>query len=189
MLSVVSISNISSLTYNQFPNIVGILISSISLIAIKKTGKFELISILTVLSVLVLISLVYLRIKNTAHYTTPLWMILNILITFFVLGKKWGAFILSAHFIVLFFYYWFFFKSNLDNLIELTQMDIINYIIETFILAFAIFYILRQFIESTSYAEIKILNYPLHSLNVNTLRCPIISLMKMRVYVQRNQYL
>ena len=34
-----------------------------------------------------------------------------------------------------------------------------------------------------------LLNYPLHSLNVNTLRCPIISLIKMRDYVQRNQYL
>jgi hypothetical protein len=33
------------------------------------------------------------------------------------------------------------------------------------------------------------LNYPLHSPNVNRLRCSLISLMKIRDYVQRNQHL
>ncbi len=156
LLSLVSISNITNSNYAQLPNIGGIFICLISLFILKWKKKYRAISIFTVTCVFIIISLTFLLIKNTPHYTTPLWMILNILITYFVLGKRWGTLFLTMHFIVVFFYYWFFFKSNLENLYKLSELDIINYIIETSILAFAIFYILGQFINSSSKAEEKI---------------------------------
>jgi len=156
LLTFVSISNISNNNYSHLPNIGGIIICLISLFILKWKKKFKIISLFTVTSVFIIISLTFLLLKNTPHYTTPLWMILNILITYFVLGKRWGTLFLTMHFIVVFFYYWFFFKSNLENLYELSELDIINYIIETSILAFAIFYILGQFINSSSQAEEKI---------------------------------
>lgn len=153
LLSLVSISNIGNHNYSHTPNLSGIAICAIALAVLKITKRYKVISIITVSSVFVIISLTFLLLKNTAHYTTPLWMVLNILITFFVLGKRWGAFFISMHFIVFFFYFWFYFESNLDNLYEFTRMDIINYIIESFVLGFAIFYILLQFIKSNNYAE------------------------------------
>ena len=139
LLSIVSISNINNVGHNHFPHLSGISICIIALTVIKLTKKYKVISIFTVSSVFVTLSLTFILLKNTPHYTTPLWMTLNILITFFILGKRWGALFLVMHFAVFFIYFWLFYKSNMDNLRELTQLDIVNYIIESALIGFGFF--------------------------------------------------
>lgn len=160
LLSIVSISNINNVGHNHFPHLSGISICIIALTVIKLTKKYKVISIFTVSSVFVTLSLTFILLKNTPHYTTPLWMTLNILITFFILGKRWGALFLVMHFAVFFIYFWLFYKSNMDNLRELTQLDIVNYIIESALIGFGFFYVLMQFIKSSTYAEnrVKMIN-------------------------------
>lgn len=169
LLSIVSISNINNVGHNHFPHLSGISICIIALTVIKLTKKYKVISIFTVSSVFVTLSLTFILLKNTPHYTTPLWMTLNILITFFILGKRWGALFLGMHFSVFFIYFWLFYKSNMDNLRELTQLDIVNYIIESALIGFGFFYILMQFIKSSTYAEDQVKNINLRLMKQNEL--------------------
>lgn len=156
LLSAVVIINLANDGQNHYPHFAGIAICLFALTVLKITKRYKIISLLTVISVFLIISLTFLLIKNTPHYTTPVWMMLNILIAFFILGKKWGGLFLILHFTVFFIYFWLFYKSNMENLRELTQLDIVNYIIEAALLGFGFFYILLQFVKSSSIAEKKI---------------------------------
>lgn len=153
ILSIVSISNITNVNYSQVPNIVGISIAAICLFIIKITGRYEVISLITIIGILIVVSLTFLFLRNTPQYTTPLWMILNILLGYFILGRFRGTIVLICHFTVLFFYFAYFFKSNLENMYEMTRLDIINYIIEAGLIGFGIFYILSLFVKTTRQAE------------------------------------
>lgn len=153
ILSIVSLSNITNVNYSQVPNIVGISIAAICLFIIKITGRYEVISLITIIGILIVVSLTFLFLRNTPQYTTPLWMILNILLGYFILGRFGGTIVLICHFTVLFFYFAYFFKSNLENMYEMTRLDIINYIIEAGLIGFGIFYILSLFVKTTRQAE------------------------------------
>ena len=92
---------------------------------------------------------------NALHYATPMWMIINILFTFFTLGKRWGISILFIHFTVMMFYFYFRFADNLANLPTFTEMEIFNFATEYAICGFGIAYFLHQFIKTNKYAENK----------------------------------
>ena len=153
LLLVVTISNNSNSNYSAIPNLIAIAISGIAMYLMLLTKKYELVSKLASISIFILISITFFALKNVIHYTTPLWMILNIQFTFFMLGKKWGIFILTAHFIVVFFYFYFRLEENVFNLQPFDIMDRFNFIIESSIVAAGIGYLLVQFLNANKYAE------------------------------------
>ena len=142
LMAIVSISNYSNENYTHIPNIFAIAICLFVLIILKKTLRYKMISIIGTLCIFSLISITFFVQKNVIHYTTPMWMLLNVILAFFILGKRWGISLLTAHFIVLFFYFYFNLKSNIIGLPEMDQLDILNYIIETAIIGAGILYIL-----------------------------------------------
>ena len=153
LLIAVTVSNSSNENYSSIPNIIAVLICATVMFSLYKTKKYRGVAIGAVLSILILISLTFFFQRNVVHYTTPMWMILNILLSFFILGKKWGSFIFAAHYIVLFLYFTFNLKSNLEGLPILKNGDIWNFIIESAIVGAGIFYILIQYIKTTKHAE------------------------------------
>lgn len=92
------------------------------------------------------------------HLTTPLWMIMNVLFTFFTLEKRWGTIILISHFVVLFTYLYFDFRENITHLPILSDFDIINYILECSIIAAGITYLLIQFIKTNNFTTNQLKN-------------------------------
>tara|TARA_R110002072_G_scaffold281965_1_gene444621 strand:- start:2458 stop:3690 length:1233 start_codon:yes stop_codon:yes gene_type:complete len=156
LMAIVSISNYSNENYTHIPNIFAIAICLFVLIILKKTLRYKMISIIGTLCIFSLISITFFVQKNVIHYTTPMWMLLNVILAFFILGKRWGISLLTAHFIVLFFYFYFNLKSNIIGLPEMDQLDILNYIIETAIIGAGILYILLQYLKTTDYAESQI---------------------------------
>lgn len=153
LLVLVTISNHSNENYSSIPNFIAVGICGLVMILLYKTKKFKAVSILGTLSIFTLISLTFFLQRNVIHYTTPMWMMLNILLSFFMLGKRWGAIILILHYLVLFLYITFYLESNIEGLKPFDSGDIWNFIIESAIVGAGIFYILFQYIETTKHAE------------------------------------
>ncbi|MBL4653340.1 MAG: sensor histidine kinase [Flavobacteriales bacterium] len=149
----VSAMNLSNPNYSSIPNLVVIGMAFVSLFVLYKTREYKIMSYVAVLVNFISISITFFALKNVIHYTTPLWMITNILFAFFMLGKRWGISILVAHFSVACAYLSFRLESNIENLPAFKPRDIWNYIIEYVICGAGIGYIVYQFVNNTSIAE------------------------------------
>ena len=90
MLIFVTLSNYYNDNYTIIPNISAIGICIIVLLILKKTKKYRVVSIIGTSSIFILISLTFFLQINVIHYTTPMWMLLNILLAFFYAWKNLG---------------------------------------------------------------------------------------------------
>lgn len=166
LLTLVTISNFSNPNYSSIPNIIAVGIAIIALIFLKITKQYKAVAIFVVLSCFLLISFTYFTLQ-VLHYTTPLWMILNILLTFFILGKWWGVPILITHFIVLFFYVNLLLEINMKSIESFSTSTILNFMVETTIVATGICYLILQFNKTNKIAEVKLKNINLKLQNQN----------------------
>ena len=149
----VSAMNFSNPNYSSIPNLVVIGVAAVGLITLYKTREYKIISCIAILVNFASVSITFFALKNVIHYTTPLWMIINILFAFFMLGKNWGISILIAHFSVACAYLGLRIESNIQNLPVFKTQDIWNYIIEYIICGAGIGYIIYQFVHNTDIAE------------------------------------
>jgi len=152
LLTIVSISNYANKSYSIWPNIIAVSIAFTALLILYKTRKYKAVTYFATTSVLLLVSTTYFTLTNILHYTTPLWMILNILLGFFVLGRKWGTFLLLSHFLILFIYIYFRMTDNIQNIPIYDKADLWNFIIEISIVSFGIYYIIIQYLKTTKHA-------------------------------------
>lgn len=153
MLILVSIINISNANYTSLTNFLGAGIGTVGLIIMYQTRKYELVCKLITISIFVLVTTAFFTITRALHYTTPMWGMLNVLFAFFMLGKYWGSGVLIGHFIVIILYYIFRIEGNISNLPPFDESMIINFSIETVIVAAANLYLLSQFMTSMDRAE------------------------------------
>lgn len=103
LMSFVTVSNITNPNYSGVPNIIGMAMVVLVIFTLYKTRKFELTSKIFAICATVLISSIFFLLTDVIHYTTPMWMITNILFTFFTLGIRWGMSVLTVHFTVIIF--------------------------------------------------------------------------------------
>jgi two-component sensor histidine kinase len=153
LMAAVCLLNYSNPKYSATPNVIAIVYAIVCLFILKIKKDYRLVSILISMLSLILISATFFLLKNTIHYTTPMWMLVNILFTYFTLKSRWGAFVLIAHFIVLDVYIFTKHDLNIHTIHPFDTQDLFNYAIEFSILCFAIGYILYQFVKSNNYAE------------------------------------
>ncbi len=153
LMSVVSIFNYSNEQYSSTPNLIAIGFAIIALIVLKKTKEYKVISIIVSLLNLILISSVFFTLRNVIHYTTPLWGIMNILFTFFMLGHIWGFAVLIIQFIVIFFYFALHLSDNIQSIAPFDAADITNIIVEYAICGAGIGYFIFKFIKTSKFAE------------------------------------
>ncbi|MBL4623877.1 MAG: hypothetical protein JKY42_01865, partial [Flavobacteriales bacterium] len=152
MLSISSINYVNP-NYSVIPNLVAIGVGCLGLSVLYTTRSYRLISIICALVNLTSISITFFALKNVVHFTTPMWMMMNILFTFFMLGKNWGMAVLSIHFGVTCAYLGLRLEDNLHNLPAFKTQDLWNYIIEYIICGAGIAYIIYQFVHNTGIAE------------------------------------
>src|SRR3989338_5692577 len=103
LLSVITVVNISIPHYNATPDFFALGVAVVGLIILMKTKNYKLVGYFVSVSCFFIITLVFFMLK-TLHYTTPGWMIVNIIFTYFVLDKLWGAIMLILHFAGFFVY-------------------------------------------------------------------------------------
>lgn len=158
LLLFLTLININHLTKASIPNGIAIVICGIILMLLKFTHKYKFVSKLAAVSTCILISNTFFFISDVIHYNTPMWMLLNILFTFFTLGKVWGTIISIFHFTAFCLYIGYRLNYNLSVVVTLTPNETIDLIAEAIIVGIGIIYLIYQFIHTNKYAEKAIKN-------------------------------
>lgn len=153
LLIVLTLINLSNKQYSSITNILGAIVGITGLFILYKTRKYKIISIIISIAGYILVCASFFLIRNTVHYTTPMWGILIVLFTYVTLGKTWGTSILFAHFLTLILYYFFRAEGNLSNLPPFNQELILNFTLETVIVGAATAYVLIENTRANEEAE------------------------------------
>lgn len=152
LLSLITIVNFTNPNYNAVPDFFAVGVAVVGLIVLVKTKNYRLVGYFGSLSVFIIITTAFFTLK-ALHYTTPGWMIVNIVFTYFVLDKLWGAIMLIAHFIVFFIYLFYFHNNNVQAILPYNTADILVFIMEYGIIALAIGNLLHMYMRTTNYSE------------------------------------
>ncbi len=152
LMSVVTVVNYSNEHFSAMPNVFAVGMCLIALVFLKYTKNYRLVAKICAVVSFFIISGAFLFLKAT-HYLTPMWMIVNIIFVFFILGKRWGISILICHFLLLFYYMVFYHEANIVAVEAFSGNDIATFITEYSIVGFAIGYLLNLYILTTKYSE------------------------------------
>jgi two-component sensor histidine kinase len=152
LLSTIAIVNFTNPHYNAIPDFFAVGVAVVSLIVLKKTKNYRLVGYFGSFSVFIIITVAFFTLK-ALHYTTPGWIIVNIIFTYFVLDKLWGAIMLMAHFSVFFIYLFYFHNDNVQAIVPYKTADIMVFVMEYGIIALAIGNLLHMYMRTTNYSE------------------------------------
>ena len=132
----ISVLNIINFTPSKFiPSGLAGIACFISLLRIKKTGKYERISLISnSIGALLLVFSLYSNPTNP-HIVEGLWMINSSLFVFLTLGKKYGLIFTIFHSLNLVFYYFFFLNDQIEFMYHnpLNTLDIIGVCLSLFV--------------------------------------------------------
>lgn len=156
LMSVVTVVNFSNEHFSATPNFFAVGMCVLGLIVLYWTKNYRLVGAICSILTFFIVSGAFLWLHAT-HYLTPMWMIVNIMFTFFVLGKKWGIPVLVAHFLVLFYYLIYLHEGNIVSVQSFSGNDVTTFILEYSIVGFAIAYILNLYVLTTNYSRIELI--------------------------------
>ena len=152
LMSLVTLVNLSNEHFSATPNFLAVGMCIVGLVVLYITKNYRLVGAICSILTFGIVSGAFLFLKAT-HYLTPIWMIVNIMFTFFILGKKWGIPILIANFLVLFYYLIYLHEANIVSVKSFSGNDVTTFIMEYSIVGFAIAYILNLYVLTTSYSR------------------------------------
>lgn len=156
LMSIVTVVNLSNEHFSATPNFFAVGMCIVGLVVMHITKNYRLVGAICSVLTFFIVSGAFLWLHAT-HYLTPMWMIVNIIFTFFVLGKKWGISILVAHFLVLFYYLIYLHERNIVSVESFSGNDVTTFILEYSIVGFAIAYILNLYVLTTNYSRIELI--------------------------------
>ncbi len=151
-LSVVLIANYVNSIHTIIPNILAVIICVLGTIILYYTKNYKLVAYITSFSLLILTSSIYFVITNTLHLITPLWGILNILFGFYIIGRRWGTFLLVSHFSFLLLYIFFRLKTNILHTPPIKNGDILVFLLEATIFSIGFWYITLKYLTTNKHA-------------------------------------
>lgn len=152
LMSVVALVNMSNKHFSATPNIAVIIMCIVGVAVMRIKKEYRGVAIFSSIASFGIISSAFFLLK-ASHYLTPMWMVVNILFTFFILGKRWGISILVLHFLALFAYLILKHSENFARIKGFTSNDITTFILEYAIVGFAIGYILNLYIVNSKFSR------------------------------------
>jgi two-component sensor histidine kinase len=156
LMGLVTVVNLSNEHFSAIPNFFAVGMCIVGLVVIRITKNYRLVGAICSILTFCIVSGAFLFLKAT-HYLTPMWMVVNIIFTFFVLGKKWGVSILVAHFLLLFYYLIYLHEGNVVSVTSFSGNDVTTFILEYSIVGFAIAYILNLYVLTTNYSRLELI--------------------------------
>lgn len=168
LMSVVTVVNLSNEHFSATPNFFAVGMCAVGLVVMYMTKNYRLVGAICCILTFGIVSGAFLFLKAT-HYLTPIWMIVNIMFTFFVLGKIWGISILIAHFLVLFYYLIYLHEANIVSVESFSMNDVMTFILEYSIAGFAVAYILSLYVLTTSFSRSEMIDVNQKLSNQNAL--------------------
>ncbi len=157
LMSLVAILNSSNEHFSAMPNIFVVIMCLVGLLILQKTRNFRLVAGFCSLVSLSIVAGAYFLLP-ALHYLTPIWMIVNIFFTYFVLGRIWGLAILISSFGCVFIYVWFFLEINVLRVKGLKSNDLLTITLEYAVAGFAIAYILFLYVKTTRLSQEQLQN-------------------------------
>ncbi|MCB9195017.1 MAG: sensor histidine kinase [Flavobacteriales bacterium] len=147
--------NFTTPEYSPMPYVMALVMSAFSLFLLFRTRKYEVVSKIISAGGLFIVSYTFLCLAHVIQYTPPLWIIINVLFTYFTQGRLWGHIVLGLHFLVVVVYFYLRFQDNLAHLPVYSDYDVHMFVIEYVILGLLIGYFLHVFVSTTYHAERK----------------------------------
>jgi two-component sensor histidine kinase len=137
---------------NVIPTVCAAIVGLIAFIAVRMTRKYRLVGIMISVLNAIIISVTFLFL-NSLNYTTPVWMILNVVFTFFILNRIWGIVILSFQSSVFIYYIIFIHTGNLKSYtLDFNEVSI-NFAIEFSIILLFLGYMLSLYLTAVRRSE------------------------------------
>jgi two-component system, sensor histidine kinase PdtaS len=155
LMAIVTIVNFFNKHFSAMPNFIAVGMCVLGLVILRISKNYRLVGAICAILTFGIVSGSFLFLKAT-HYLTPMWMIVNIMFTFFVLGKNWGITLLIAHFSVLFYYLVHLHEGNIVAVESFSGNDVTTFILEYSIVGFAIAYILNLYVLTTNFSRINL---------------------------------
>ena len=152
LLSTIGVINYVNTNYNPIPDFFAVGVALTSFIVLIKTKNYKLVGYFASFCIFLIITISFFG-MNALHYTTPGWMIVNIVFTYFILDKMWGFIALIAHFTVLFIYIFTSFGKNVVAANDFETADLWVFVSEYAIIGLALGYTLHLFMRTTNYSE------------------------------------
>lgn len=152
LMSLVALINAFNEKFSALPNALAAVMCVVGVVIMRRTGNHQFVGVFCSVISLIIISSAFFTLK-TIHFLTPVWMIVNILFTFFALGKRWGIGILIAHFLALFVYIWTYHEQNILRVDHFTTNDLVTFMMEFGVIGFCIGYILVLYTQTTRFSQ------------------------------------
>jgi two-component sensor histidine kinase len=149
------------------PNAMAVALFACCLILLKVTKNYKLVSMIGSITALVILTYVFLFIR-ASQLLSPMWMIVNIVFSFFVINRYWGGVMLLLHFIV---YYYFSAHVNLEKVVlpsQFSNYDFVSFMIQLTVVALSLGYILFEHTRAIRISEkqLKLVNTQLSEKNI-----------------------
>ncbi|CAG5086093.1 sensor histidine kinase [Parvicella tangerina] len=147
--------NFSSQNYEPTPYLAAFIMTVGSILVLWYTRRYELISKIIAVGSFSITSYTFLAHSGVIQYTTPMWVMLNIIFTYFTLGRTWGLLILIAQFLVISTFFYTKFQSNLAALPSYDDMDVHFFVLEFVFAGAFLAYFLHMFVTTNYHTERK----------------------------------
>ncbi len=157
--------NFSNESYKPTPYLSAFLMAAVSIIVLRITRKYEVMSMVIAVGSLAITSYTFLAHDHVIQYTTPMWVVINIIFTYFTLGRRWGTVVLLLQFVVIGIFFYTKFQNNLSALPVYDDLDIHYFVLEYAFACAFMGYFLHMFVTTTYYAERK---YKVSNTRLNT---------------------
>lgn len=156
MILILSVLSLSYDNYEPTSYIIALVFSIGAIVTLGITRRYEIISKIIAIGGLGIVSYTFLGLSNVINYTTPMWLVINVLFTYFTCGRRWGGTILGLNIVVITIYFYFKFQDNIAGLPVYTDWDMHLFVIEYGIIGIIMGYFLHMFVTTNYLAERKV---------------------------------
>lgn len=153
LLTTVITINFFNERYSIVPGISAMLSCLVGIVYLKKTRNYRTVGAYAAIFGVIIIGATFFLLRDTLHYTTPMWVVLHICVVFFIMGYRWGTWVLAIHFVTICVFVFSLLSSNIQNIEPFTDWEKVTFCIEFLICGFGIGFTLRASLKSLNMAQ------------------------------------
>lgn len=152
VMLMLGIFNLTSNKMDGLPNLFAAAVCISGIILLHKSNNYKLVALFISATSLIIVGIAFF-ISNGSNLLTPYWMLVNVIFSFYMIGKIVGSFVLVIHFITYFIYQKYFYDTNVVLFSSFKTIDYVTYLLEFSAIGFSIIYLLVIFSKAASLSE------------------------------------
>ncbi|HRP54097.1 MAG TPA: sensor histidine kinase, partial [Fluviicola sp.] len=152
VMLMLGIFNLTSNKMDGLPNLFAAAVCISGIILLHKSNNYKLVALFISATSLIIVGIAFF-LSNGSNLLTPYWMLVNVIFSFYMIGKIFGSFILVIHFITYFIFQKYFYDTNVVLFSSFKTIDYVTYLLEFSAIGFSIIYLLVIFSKAASLSE------------------------------------